>query len=118
MHSIDEFIVYIQCQIKGLKIFLLECVKKAFKDFYQNNCTNCGNCTLPWMMSLLRTASNDAVVEDPCEDADIAKSITFQLHNFFHNALRYDLLQCGGMYSFKSVFQVFKCNRFYLVSFI
>ena len=79
--------------------FILDCLEKAFKEFYQTNCTNCGHCTLPWMMSLLRTVSNETVVEAPCEDADIAKPITFQLHNFFHNVLRYDLPQCSGKYS-------------------
>ena len=82
-------------------------MKKVFKYFYQNDCTNCGHCTLPWMMSLLRTVSNETLVEAPCEDADIAKSITFQLHHFFHNALRYDLPQCSGMHSFTSLRKYF-----------
>ena len=97
-----SIIFYFQCPINGLKFSLSDCVKKVFKDFYQNNCTNCGHCTLPWTMSLFRTVNNDTGVEEPCENATIAKSITFQLHHFFHNALRYDLPQCRGMYSFTS----------------
>ena len=58
------------------------------------------------MISLLRTVTNGTLVETPCEDADIAKSITFQLHNFFHDALRYDLPQCRGMYFLTSVCKV------------
>ena len=84
-----------------MSIFLLDCVKNAFKEFYRKKCTICRHCTLPWTISLLKTMGDETLDEAPCQDVDIANNITSQIHDFFFKALKYDIKQCRGRYCFQ-----------------
>ena len=76
---------------------ILDCVTKQYEEFYQREIQPIANCTIPWTLSLLKTATNDTISENPCENPRTATLITYKLQEFFTQANNYSIDQCTGI---------------------
>ena len=75
----------------------LDCVAEQFKEFYQREIQPIADCTLPWALSLLKTASNDTISENPCGNPVTTNLMTYKLQEFFVQANAYSMDQCRGI---------------------
>ena len=82
-----------QIVLQKSSCFTPDCVAKEFVAFYSQIEEDC---TLPWTISLMTTATNMTEKEDPCKDEKISNSKTLMIQDFFMRARGYELENCKG----------------------
>ena len=82
-----------QIVLQKSSCFTPDCVAKEFVAFYSQIEEDC---TLPWTISLMTTATNTTEKEDPCKDEKISNSKTLMIQDFFMRARGYELKNCKG----------------------
>merc|ERR1712150_39377 len=79
-----------KCESKEDYVYT-DCVATEFLAFYNQMKEDC---TLPWTISLITTATNTTEKENPCKDENIANSKTLLIQDFFMRARGYGLENC------------------------